>query len=101
MLAGFVEPLGEWTPGTIGSLDFPDSIRPGRGVGAHRGVAGLIGSEATRSEELLLLVDYLDRRGQLVGIDPDDDLIHALLPALVPVGTARWGIATTSWAVPS
>jgi len=39
---------------------------------------------------LLVLVDDLDRRGQLVGIDPDDDLFHALLPpVLVPMWTAR------------
>jgi len=43
-----------------------------------------------------------------VRVDPDDDLLSALLdllhvllpPVLVPIGTARWG-ATTSRAVPS
>jgi hypothetical protein len=39
------------------------------------------------------VVDDLDRRGQLVGIDPDHSLLHALLPpALVRTGTARWAL---------
>ena len=93
VLAGLEQPLGERTSGTVGALDRPDPVRPGLGVGPHRRVAGLVGGEPSRAEQLLVLVDDLDRRRQLVGIDPDDDLLHALLPpVLVPIGTARWAL---------
>ena len=40
-----------------------------------------------------MLVDDLDRGRQLVGIDPDDDLLHVLLPPVLdPMWTARWAL---------
>ncbi len=45
MLAGLEKPLGEWSAGTVGACDCPDSIGPGLGVGPHGCVAGLVGSE--------------------------------------------------------
>ena len=55
--------------------------------------SGLVGREPPRAEPLLVFVDDLDRRGQLVRVDPDDDLLHVLLPpVLVPIGTARWAV---------
>ena len=48
------------------------------------------------------MVDDLDGGRQLVGIDPDDDVLHVLLPpALVPDVEGEVGSATTSRAVPS
>ena len=40
-----------------------------------------------------VVVDDLDRGRQLVGIDPDDDLLHALAPACARTDwTARWAV---------
>jgi hypothetical protein len=48
------------------------------------------------------MVDDLDGDPQPVGIDPDDDMLHVLLPpTLVPDVNGEVGIATTSRAVPS
>jgi hypothetical protein len=63
---------------------------PGLRVGSHRLVAGSVGGEPARAEQLLAIVDDLDGGRELVGIDPDDDLLLVLLPpALVPMWTAR------------
>jgi hypothetical protein len=105
MLAGGQQPLRQRTPNTVRALDRPGPIRPGLRVRAHRREGGPVSSEPTRPEQQLALVDDLDGGRQLVGIDPDDDvlaLLHVLLPPmLVPVWTARLGSATTSRAVPS
>jgi hypothetical protein len=79
-LAGLQKPLGQWSTRTVGALNRPDPLRPCLGVIKHRRVPGLIGREPTRAEEPLTVVDDLDRRRQLVGIDSDDDLLHVLLP---------------------
>ena len=50
---------------------------------------------------LFALVDDLDRGRQLVGIHPDDDVLHVLLPPVRSVVDGEVGIATTSRAVPS
>jgi hypothetical protein len=64
-------------------------------------VTGLVRAEPTRAEQAFVPVDDLDRRGQLVGIDPDDDLFHGA-PASPRTGTGgEVGSATTSWADPS
>jgi len=78
--AGLEQPLGQGSTGSVGALDRPDPLRPRLRVPQHRRVAGLIGREPTRAEEPLAVVDDLDRGRQLVGIDPDDDLLHVLLP---------------------
>jgi hypothetical protein len=98
ILAGFEEALGERTPHSVGALDGPDPVRPDLRVLPHRGVAGLVGGEPAGPEELLVLVDDLDRGRQLVGIDPDDDVLQVLLP---PVSTDRDFEAAQSRAVPS
>jgi hypothetical protein len=62
----------------------------------------VIGGEPTRTVELLVRVDDLDGRRELVGVDPDDDGLHVLLPPfLVPDVDGEVGIATASRAVPS
>jgi len=61
----------------------------------------LVGGEPTRAEELLVRIDDLDGRRKLVGIDPDDDVLHVLPPVLVPDVDGEVGSATTSRAVPS
>jgi hypothetical protein len=62
----------------------------------------VIGGEPTRAVELLVRVDDLDGRRELVGVDPDDDVLHVLLPPfLVPDVDGEVGIATASRAVPS
>ena len=87
VFAGFEESLGQWATCPVGSLDGPDPVRPGLRKGPHRRVAGPVGGEPPRPQESFIAVDDLDRRGQLVGIDPDDHLLHASLPpALVPIG---------------
>jgi hypothetical protein len=81
------------------ALNRRDPIRPRFCVRTHRGVAGLVGGEPTRAGHLLLLVHDLDRGGQLVRIDPDDDLRHALIrpdtqPAEKSLAAQRRGAAT-------
>ena len=76
VLAGLEEPLRQRPAGAVASLDRPDPLRPVLRIGPHRGVAGLVGAEPARAEQLLASVDDLDRRRQLVGIDPDDHLRH-------------------------
>jgi len=101
-LTGLQEPLGQWSTGAVGALHCPDPLRPGLGVGSHRGVAGLIGGEPTRAQPLLVVIDDLDGGRQLVGIDPDDDVFHVLLPpVLIPMWTARWAVLLRARAVPS
>jgi hypothetical protein len=48
-----------------------------------------------------VVVDDLDRRRQLMGIDPDDNVLHVLLPPVVVTMDGEVGSATTSRAVPS
>jgi hypothetical protein len=80
----------ERSPDAVGSLDGPDPIGPGLRVGPHRLVAGLVSGEPARTQHPLVAVDNLDRGRQLVGIDPDDDLLHVRLPPVrVPMWTAR------------
>jgi hypothetical protein len=87
------EALRERPAGAVAALDRPDPLGPGSGVLAHRDVAGLVGGEPPGPEPLLVFVDDLDRGRQLVGIDPDDDLLHVMLPPLrVPIWTARWAL---------
>ncbi len=43
---------------------------------SHRGVAGPVGGEPTRAEQLLVVVNDLDGRRQFVGIDADDHARH-------------------------
>ena len=93
VLAGLEETLRQRAACTVGSLDRPHPVRPRLHVGPHRGVAGLVGSEPASAEELLVLVDDLDRGRQLVGIDPDDHVLHVLLPPVLdPTWTARWAL---------
>ena len=57
-------------------------IRVGRHVLAHRRVPGLVRGEPPGRQHRLALVNDLDRRRQLVGIDPDEHPRHELrLPA--------------------
>ena len=79
-LARLEQPLGQGSTSAVGALNRPDPLRPRLRVPQHRRVAGLVGREPTRAEEPLAVVDELDRGRQLVGIDPDDDLLHVLLP---------------------
>ncbi|MEJ7705938.1 MAG: hypothetical protein WKF82_00915 [Nocardioidaceae bacterium] len=54
VLAGLEQPLGERTADAVGALDGPDPLGPGLRVGPHRGVAGLVGAEPARAEQLLV-----------------------------------------------
>ena len=104
--AVFEYSLRERAPGTVGSFDGPDPVGPGLRVAAHRGVAGAVGGEPARAEQLLVLVDDLNRDRQLVGIDPEDHVlcvvVHVLLPPVLgSVLDGEVDIATTSRAVPS
>ncbi len=93
LLAGLQEPLRQGASDTVGALDRPYPRRPCLGVGPHCRVAGPVGGEPPRAELPFAVVDDLDRRRQLVGIDPDDDTLHVLLPPeLLPMWTARWAV---------
>src|SRR5680860_107007 len=93
VLTGLQESLGQRPACTVGPFDCPDPIGPGLRMGSHRCVASLVGGEPASAEHRLLLVNDLDRGRQLVGINPDDDLFHVLLPpVLVPKWTARWAL---------
>ena len=88
----------------VAALDRPNPLRPRRDVLSHRGIAGLVGAEPSLGQHRLPLVDDLDRRGQLVGINPNEHLRHAATSFLVSSWTCRdceAGIAVASRAVPS
>lgn len=89
--AVFEESLCERASSAVGPFDGPDPVRPGLRVAAHRGVAGTVGGEPARPKHLLVLVDDLDRGRQLVGIDPDDDLLCSLNHVLLPPVLVRLG----------
>ena len=102
VLAVGEQPLRQRAAGAVAALDRPDPLPVGRDVFAHRRVAGLVGAEPAGRQDCLVVVDDLDRRRQLVGIDPDEHLRHASYPP------RRWtcrdceaGSATESWADPS
>jgi hypothetical protein len=76
------QPLGQRPAGAVAALDRPDPVRPARDVLAHRGIARLVGAEPTGCQHHLPLIDYLDRRRQLVGINPDEHLRHVVLALL-------------------
>jgi hypothetical protein len=93
LLAVLEESLRERSPSTVAALDRPDPVGPRLGVLAHCGGAGPVGCEPPRPKQLLAIVDDLDGGRQLVGIDPDDDTLHVLLPpVLVAKWTARWAL---------
>jgi hypothetical protein len=80
------QPLGQRAAGAGAALDRPGPLRPGRHVLAHSGVADLVGLEASGRQDFLAIVDDLDRRRKLVGIDPDENPCHAVLALLAPDG---------------
>ena len=104
-LAGLQEALRQRASGAVGALDQPT---PGPATSSHRCASrsSRHWSVVNRPEpkHLLALVDDLDRRRQLVGIDPDDH-VSAICVVLPPVTRSDMdgevGIATTSRAVPS
>jgi hypothetical protein len=90
-LAGLQQPLSQRATHPEAALDCPLSVRPLLHVFAHGREAGLVGSKPARSQDVLLLIDDLDRGRQLVGIDPDDNSPHGCTRALPWMdGTARW-----------
>jgi hypothetical protein len=96
------QPLRQRPAGAVTALDRPNPLRPGRDVFAHHGVAGLVGVEPASRQDSLAMVDDLDGRRQLMGIDPDEHLRHAAhSPFSGTDSDCEAGIATTSWAVPS
>lgn len=56
-------------------------IGPALHIGAHCGIAGVISKNPTLAQQLLAIMDDLDRGPQLVGINPDDDLPDDAAPA--------------------
>ena len=58
---------------------------------AHGRVAGPVGGEPPRAEQLLVLVDDLDRGRQLVGIDPDDHAVSMCCSRLCSIRRGRRG----------
>src|SRR5262245_20930476 len=88
---GLQQPLGQRTAHAQAPLDCPHTVWPLAGVLPHRGVTAPVGGEPSRTEDVLALVDDLNRGRQLVGIDPDDDSLHECTHALPWTdGTARW-----------
>ena len=89
VLAVGQQPLRQRPAGAVAALHRPHPVRPRRDVLAHRGVPGLVGAEPAGRQHRLAVVDDLDRRRQLVGIDPDEHLRHAASPSRRrPVGIA-------------
>ena len=70
---GFQQALRQWAAHAEAAFDCPRPVRPLVHVLPHRREAGLVGGEPARPQEVLSLVDDLDRGRQLVGIDPDDN----------------------------
>ena len=101
-LAGLEQPLRQRTARTVGALDRPH--RAGHALTYVSIAAYPARSVANRpvAELAFVVVDDLDRGRQLVGIDPDDDLLHAAAPACTRTYVdGEVGSATTSRAVPS
>ena len=102
VFASLEQPLRQRTTDPVRSFDRPGPRRPRLGVPQHRGVASLVGGEPAVTEPALVVVHDLDRRRQLVGIDPDDDAFHARAPTSARADMdGEVGSATTSRAVPS
>jgi hypothetical protein len=76
-------------PIPFAAFDRPDPIRPPAGRREHLPVALPVGAEPAPAEDLLPIVEGLDRRRQLVRIHSDDDAAHAALLAFVAGGPAR------------
>ena len=76
---GFQQPLRQWTAHAEAAFDCPLPFLPSAHVLPHRREAGLVGGEPAGTQEVLSLVDDLDRGRQLVGIDPDYDSLHDAL----------------------
>jgi hypothetical protein len=96
------QPLRQRPAGAVAALDRPHPLRPTGDVLAHRGIAGLVGTEPARRQHRLATINHLDSGRQLVGIDPDEHPRHVALRSARPTYSNREaGIATTSWAVPS
>jgi hypothetical protein len=68
--------LGDVPADAVAALDRPDPLRIAPPEGEHRLVALPIRAEPAAGQQGLPIVDDLDRRGPLVRIHPDDDLIH-------------------------
>jgi hypothetical protein len=77
VLAMSQQSLRQRAAGAVAALDRPDPIRPPRHGSTHRRIPGPVGAEPAGGQHRLLTVDDLDRRRQLVGIDPDEHSRHA------------------------
>ena len=92
VLAVGQQALRHQPPGTVAALNRPDQLGPCRDDPPHRCVSGLVGAEPTLRQHLLVTLDDLDRRRQLVGIDPDRE------PHPKPrVGSRKASIPPTAW----
>ena len=92
------EALGQRPTGSVRALDRPAPARATPWRRSASGVAGPHGREPARAEQLLLVVDDLDGRRQIVVIHPDDDVVvvgpaalHVTPPVLVPMGAGVAG----------
>jgi hypothetical protein len=94
------QPLRQRPARAVAALDRPHPVRPWRYGLAHRGVPSLVGPEPASRQHGLVIVDDLDRRRQLVGIDPDEHLRHATTRLVRTSRDREAGIAVKSWAVP-
>jgi hypothetical protein len=85
------ETLGQRAAGAVAALDRPGPLGPGRHVSTRRGIAGLVGAEPPARQQPFSVVDDLDGRRQLVGIDPDEHPRHRQTPRLIgpAVGAGR------------
>ena len=83
VLAVGQQPLRQRPAGTVAALHRPRPLGVAGDVFAHRRVPGLVRGEPAGRQDRLLVVDDLDGRRQLVGIDPDEHPRHDL-PCLPP-----------------
>jgi len=85
----------------VAALDRPGPHRPSAADGEHLPVAVPVGAEPTAAEDILPLVEDLDRCRQLVRIYSDDDAAHAALLACRVLRTGEEGNASSSGTDPS
>ena len=74
-LPGLEQPLRQRPARATGAFDRPQPGGPHRDVAAHLDIAGTIGAEPSRADQQAAPVHYLDRRRQLVRINPDDHIV--------------------------
>jgi hypothetical protein len=77
------QPLGDMPADAAASFDGPESVSVLAAGGQHGLVTVAVGAEPAVTDNLLVVVDDLDRGGTLVRVHTDDDLRHPVFPSSI------------------